>query len=716
MQLSNFKSFKQDINEVLITFGNKAYPKFGNIVILAGGAGCYPKGTEYFNGTSWVPIEDYDGGKILQYNPTDGKATLTKPTDYIVLPTDQFYRIKNRRVDFVTSETHKHILINEKTNKKEVLTTKDIYAKHNTLSRGNKAKLITSFDYSGDGIDLDDNEIKLRIAVIADGHILPVKKGHKVRMSFNKDRKIEYFKELLINSKKDYKEYKEIINGVEFTRFEFYHTTNEKEFQDYWYNASKKQLKLITEEILKWDGSISNRAGRKEAERFSSNSKKSIDFVQFAFHSIGKTATLSVDNRVDKNINYSLVINHSDGLGISKNDRAVSTTKIEKVKASDEMYCFTVDSGFFVVRQKGRVYVSGNSGKGYVQDKLMGIEGKALDVDFLKKMALKAPELQKKVKEKFGKDLSEFNLKRPQDVKDLHEIIKKMGLSDAEKENLYTSILAGNPERKPNLIFDVTLDSFSKFEEITKKADELGYKKENIHIVWVVNDIKVAMEQNRGRDRIVPEDILISTHKGASLTMDKILSQSKKITKYMNGVIVLAFNKKGEDSVVRKSKLPNIADLQKKLKKAEDKGDFDAMHSIEKEIEDFKAEYGNKGIRQGSGGFYVVEANYVVVKEKGKPIDEKKLGRKLLVKIKDYTPNEKDFPTPKKESHEADVTDVIVEKNSLEAIRELTDELSQLGKILTTEYKKQRENLKHNVEDVEKKMLVLTKKLQKELS
>jgi len=31
--------FKEFLLEKLVTFGNKAYPKFGNIVILAGGAG-----------------------------------------------------------------------------------------------------------------------------------------------------------------------------------------------------------------------------------------------------------------------------------------------------------------------------------------------------------------------------------------------------------------------------------------------------------------------------------------------------------------------------------------------------------------------------------------------------------------------------------------------------------------------------------------------------
>ena len=46
--LNNFKnltniyeseSINNELNEKLITFGGKAYPKFGNVVLLAGGAG-----------------------------------------------------------------------------------------------------------------------------------------------------------------------------------------------------------------------------------------------------------------------------------------------------------------------------------------------------------------------------------------------------------------------------------------------------------------------------------------------------------------------------------------------------------------------------------------------------------------------------------------------------------------------------------------------------
>jgi len=37
--MKSFNEFNEYLLEKLITFGGKAYPKFGNVVILAGGGG-----------------------------------------------------------------------------------------------------------------------------------------------------------------------------------------------------------------------------------------------------------------------------------------------------------------------------------------------------------------------------------------------------------------------------------------------------------------------------------------------------------------------------------------------------------------------------------------------------------------------------------------------------------------------------------------------------
>ena len=237
------------------------------------------------------------------------------------------------------------------------------------------------------------------------------------------------------------------------------------------------------------------------------------------------------------------------------------------------------------------------SGKGFVLSNLVGVEGKVLDVDALKTLAAKTPAIQKRVKDQLGVDLADLanNLKDPENVSKLHGIIGDfLKLDSRVNKSLYTGIMTAAPDRKPNIIFDVTLKDLQKLQNITRQAAQLGYDKKNIHIVWVVNDIEVAKKQNLSRSRTVPTEILVNTHRGAANTMGDIINMGKSLQRYMDGDIVFAFNKVGVDADLAKS---------------------------------------------GKGGSYVKDANYFYVKRKGKaPVSVKDLEDDIKRKIASYVP------------------------------------------------------------------------------
>ena len=249
------------------------------------------------------------------------------------------------------------------------------------------------------------------------------------------------------------------------------------------------------------------------------------------------------------------------------------------------------------------------SGKGFVKDNLVGLEGKVFDVDELKTLASKTPAIRKKVKAEFGVDLEKLagDLKNPDNVAKLHEIIgDAMNLPDKRMQAFYTSVLTAADDRKPNIIFDVTLKDLRKLQNLTRQVSNIGYEKENIHVVWVVNDIEVAKAQNAKRDRTVPVEILVNTHRGASQTMLDIINMGKGLTKYMDGDIVFAFNKVGVDSEIQKG-----TGAGKKI--------------------------GMKG--DTKGGMAITAANYFYVKRKGKPVTpQEKLSKDLRAKIQSYVP------------------------------------------------------------------------------
>lgn len=246
------------------------------------------------------------------------------------------------------------------------------------------------------------------------------------------------------------------------------------------------------------------------------------------------------------------------------------------------------------------------SGKGFVKDKLVGVEGYNFDVDELKLLATRTPGLIKKVKNEMGIDISKLNpknvkdtLKNPDNVFQLHNIVGDvLGLDDRRKKALFASALTAPEDRKPNMVFDVTMKSLTQLQKYTLPLQKLGYKKENIHIVWVVNDIEIAKAQNMKRDRTVPVEILVGTHKGASQTMGEIIQMGNGLRKYMDGELVFAFNKVGVDSDLRKS---------------------------------------------GKGGSYIADANYVYIKRQGKSVDKKKLTNDLKAKLSSYVPPNVDW-------------------------------------------------------------------------
>ena len=197
------------------------------------------------------------------------------------------------------------------------------------------------------------------------------------------------------------------------------------------------------------------------------------------------------------------------------------------------------------------------SGKGFIKDNLLGLEGYSFDVDDLKSLASRTPAIVSRIKSEMGIDLADLaaNLKNPENVSKLHDIIGNyLKLDSARKKAFYRSVISAPAERKPNIIFDVTLKDLRKLQNIAQDVANLGYDKKNVHIVWVVNDIEIAKKQNAERDRKVPVEILVNTHRGASQTMLDIVNMGTSLKRYMDGDIVFAFNKIGVDADLVKSK------------------------------------------------------------------------------------------------------------------------------------------------------------------
>lgn len=234
------------------------------------------------------------------------------------------------------------------------------------------------------------------------------------------------------------------------------------------------------------------------------------------------------------------------------------------------------------------------SGKGFVLSNLVGLKGKVLDVDQLKKLAFSTNRLYDEMKKEIPGLNGIESLSDPKLTSDVHEFlnITKL-LPDKVQKTLFSSIMMSHPDRRPNLIFDITLKDISKLVNLDVSLKRLGYKKENVHLVWVVNDLDVALDQNAKRDRKVDERILKNTHVGAAMTMKNIIDKTFDISDILDGDIYIAFNKVNVDNLLKKSE---------------------------------------------HGGSFVSDANYIHLKQSGKPVDKSKLTAEVIKKIKSYVP------------------------------------------------------------------------------
>lgn len=340
-----------------------------NVVITAGFGGCVDCDTEYFNGQEWKRIADYqEGEQVLQYNK-DGSAELVFPSKYTKLPQDTLYHFQTKYgLDQCLSLGHRVVYQTSKGNL-AIKPFEEIIKMHTNCKSGFTGKFYTTFEYSGQGIEMTEDEIRLQIAVIADGHFNK-ETTNWCTMRLKKLRKRERIETLLMNANIEYKKQYEETTG--FYIYKFNAPKREKEFLSYWYQCSKEQFAIVCDEVLHWDGSFSNRK-----ERFSSSSAQTIDFIQFAFATIGKRSTIHIDNRVGqtivgheeqgythKSIYYELNITNRNMVGMGGFHEGQTKTPIIPYATKDGyQYCFTVPSTMLVLRRNGKIFITGNTGK-----------------------------------------------------------------------------------------------------------------------------------------------------------------------------------------------------------------------------------------------------------------------------------------------------------------------------------------------------------------
>lgn len=338
----------------------------GENVFISGPGGCVDRDTEFLSPRGWIPISEWDNDLVMTYS-ANGKAQFLYPEAYIKERCEKMYHLQGQNIDQMLSDDHRVIYKYNGSTYKGVkypdglkeITAEELVKRFKKSKRGLGTKFITTFDYSGIGIDMTEGEIRLQVAVMADGRIVKEGKNNYTQMRFSKKRKYDRLIDLCKNFGLPYKD-----NGAKVcekysnnTEYEVivWPKTDEKYFGGRWYDCSKWQLETIVDEVIFWDGSVSDRC------LVSTNHKDTADFIQFAAASLGKRASIKVDKR-NKNTNYVVRTTRYSTPTLPKGRKG--NVEISEVNTEDGFkYCFTVATGMLVLRRNGKVFVTGNCGK-----------------------------------------------------------------------------------------------------------------------------------------------------------------------------------------------------------------------------------------------------------------------------------------------------------------------------------------------------------------
>lgn len=188
------------------------------------------------------------------------------------------------------------------------------------------------------------------------------------------------------------------------------------------------------------------------------------------------------------------------------------------------------------------VFLAGGagSGKGFaIKNFMPGSDFKIRDVDELKLAFQKLDSLNKFTLEdlmkKYGDKMSDsdksyvqtkvidkgfstkdLNLKTPEHVFALHVLVRATGAKDKTLDLILDNAEKG---RLPNILFDSTFADMSDINTYLPKLIEMGYESRDIHVTWVLTNYEIAITNNKTRDRVVPDDIMLKTHTGAAKTI-----------------------------------------------------------------------------------------------------------------------------------------------------------------------------------------------------
>lgn len=303
---------------------------------------CVDSQTEVLTHQGWCSVEEAskDNREIMIYDPRTNQSFFSQPTNWIVTDySGDMLLFAGKAFQQLVTPNHKMIYWSNSTYHTALADV--------AFTRPSSDYRTSSY-YEG-SVKLSSTDIALIAAIQADGHI---NKNTDVEFHLKKDRKIDRLIELLKAGGYHYYYYDNPDFTVKIVFRKPYHLLKwfgpNKLWGPWLLTWSGEALDTLLKEIPFWDGHRSRDI--RNATYFFSVHKQNIEWIHTILHLRGKQGLIR-----EKSGHYNL----------SFNSRQFSTPLWrEKINYAGQVFCPTVETGFFLVRRNGKISVTGNSNYG----------------------------------------------------------------------------------------------------------------------------------------------------------------------------------------------------------------------------------------------------------------------------------------------------------------------------------------------------------------
>lgn len=309
----------------------------------ATGRWCLTGDHEVLTSNGWIRFDEWKGGEIACWSPATEYISFQSSKSLSFDYEGDMYLLESQRISQLSTPDHK-MPYWAKDGSWNVATVEELAGKR------------FSFPYTGRRMmdcNLEHTELRVLIMTQADGHYT---KHGNLKFHFTKKRKIERCKYLLRKAGITFilRNHKDATTITIKSRMLpiWLRTFRDKIFGTWLLDESPD---IIFDELEFWDG---YRCGPNSIQ-YSTVIKENADMIQALAHLSGRTATIIKKIRNNENWKDAYCVN----IWLNPGGKHEFRQKPSKQFHRGKVYCAETNTGFFLVRRNGKVWVTGNSGR-----------------------------------------------------------------------------------------------------------------------------------------------------------------------------------------------------------------------------------------------------------------------------------------------------------------------------------------------------------------